>query len=151
MLFANIVFLSGFRIGIVNGIQSNFLLIWNPYLLYIGSLIQPNLSSFCLVSQSPADKQSQYPHPLLAHKDKLSLSSGFRESAVSLSWSYISMVFLAFNFLFLVIGIFCVCISLTESPLSGLSNGLESLYEVRQNVRHFQSKFSGLTCLYIMG
>ena len=36
---ANIIFLSGFGIVIVNGIQSTFLLIWNPLLLYIGSLI----------------------------------------------------------------------------------------------------------------
>ena len=123
-----------------------------PYLESIPIIYRKsNLVSFCLASRSSADKESPYPVVLPPHKDKLSVSSGFRESAVSLSLSYISMVFLAFRFLFLVNGIFCVCISLTESPLSGLSNGLESLYEIKQKVRHFQSEFFGLTCLYIMG
>ena len=91
--------------------------IWN--LTHLITYSQPNLVSSCPVSRSPADKQSQYPHPLLARKDKLSLSFVFQEFAVSLSLSYISMVFLAFRSLFLVIGIFCVCILLSKSPLSG--------------------------------
>ena len=80
---------------------------------------QSNPVSSCLVSWTPADKEFLCPHPLVAHKDKPCVSSGFRESAVSLSLSYISMVFLAFRFLFLVNGIFYVCILLSKSPLSG--------------------------------
>ena len=110
--------LSGIRIDIVKryGLQLNFHLIWNPHLLYIGSLIQPNLSAFCcLVSWTLADKESLHPVVLPPRKDKLSLLSGFRESAVSLSLSYISMVFLAYQVSLNVNGIFYSWISLTES------------------------------------
>ena len=88
---------------------------FSPYLesTPIRSLIQPNLSASCfLVSWTPADKESLHP-VVLPHKDKLSLSSGFRESAVSLSLSCISMVFLAYQVSLNVIGIFYDCISLT--------------------------------------
>ena len=80
---------------------------------------QTNPVSSCLVSWTPADKESLHPVVLPPRKDKLSLSSVFRESAVSLPLSCISMVS-SFLLCFVVNGIFCDWISLTESSLVGV-------------------------------
>lgn len=117
-----------------------------PYLesilLYIGSLIPFLPVSFLKVRQIKNLNVSIFPRlvdinlacPLDFENER------YLYRCCTYQWYFSHLV----SPLFLVIGILCVCILLSKFSLIWvylMSGYLESLYEIKQKVRHFQSKF----------